>query len=222
MSDDSFIREVNEEVRQDRYKTLWRQYGAFIVGAVALIILAAAAYVAYDYWSTSRANRSGDEFARALELAEEGNNTEALAVLEELEDSGYGSYPVLARMRAASIQAESGNIDEAVANLDAVMEDSSAPGVIREIARLRAGLLLVDHGSYADVAARVEALTSVGNPMRHTAREALALAAWKEGERDNALTLFGEIADDPEAPADARQRAEMMSELISGSGSESG
>lgn len=222
MSDDSFIREVNEEVRQDRYKALWWQYGLYIIGAVVLVILATAGYVAYEYWSTSRANSSGDAFARALELSDEGNTTEALSVLEELEDTGYGSYPVLARLRAASIQADGGNVDEAIANLDEVINDDSAPDVVREVARLRAGLLLVDHGSYADVAARVEPLTAEGNPMRHTAREALALAAWKEGERENALTLFGEIADDPEAPADVQQRAEMMSELISGSGSESG
>lgn len=222
MSDDSFIREVNEELRQDQFKALWRRYGTMAIVIAALVIVATAGYVAYEYWSTSRANRSGDLFAQALELVEEGNSAEALTTLEELETAGYGSYPVLARLRAASILADNEQIEQAIASLDEVVNDGSAPAVLRDIARLRAGLLLVDHGSYADVATRVESLTADTNPMRHTAREALALAAWKEGNRETALTLFGEITDDPQAPTDIRQRAEMMSDLITGSGSESG
>lgn len=222
MSDDSFIREVNEELRQDQFKALWQRYGVFVIAAVALVVLATAGYVGYEQWTMARANRSGDVFARALTLAAEGNSEDALAAFTELEASGYGAYPMLARLRAATTLAQAEKFEEAIAKFDAVAGDSAAPGAIRDIARLRAGLLLVDHGSYADVAARVEPLTAEGNAMRHTAREALALAAWKDGNRENALALFGQIVDDPQAPAGTRQRAEMMSELIAGSGGESG
>lgn len=222
MSNDSFIREVNEELRQDQLRSLWRRFGPFIIAAAVLVVLATAAYVGYERWTISRANRSGDAFGRALELAEQGNHEEALGALEELESSGYGAYPLLARLRAATTLAQDGQVEEAIAKLDAVAEDGSAPGAIRDIARLRAALLLVDRGSYEDVASRVEPLTADSNPMRHTAREALALAAWKEGDRENAMALFGQIIDDPQAPAGTRQRAEMMSELIAGSGGESG
>jgi len=216
MSDDSFIREVNEELRQDQMKALGRRYGPIAIGVAVLVVLGTAAWVAYDHWSTSRANASGDRFAQALELAGEGNSQEALKILEELESSGSGAYPILARLRAATTLAESGDTDGAIARFDEVANDSSVPEAIRDMARLRAALLLVDHGSYADVAARVEALSADTNPMRHIAREAMALAAWKEGNRDNALSLFGQIADDEQAPAGARQRAQMMMDLISG------
>ncbi|WP_173931011.1 tetratricopeptide repeat protein [Chelativorans sp. Marseille-P2723] len=222
MSDDSFIREVNEELRQDQFKALWRRYGAIIIAAAAFAVLGTGGYVAYEQWTEARANRSGDAFARALELAEQGESEQALQVLEELQETGYGAYPVLARLRAATTLAESGNPEEAVAMFDAVANDSSVIGPLRDIARLRAALLLVDHGSYADVAARAEALTGESHDMRHTAREALALAAWKEGNRENALALFSQVADDPQAPPGARQRAEMMSELITASDAESG
>jgi hypothetical protein len=222
MSDDSFIREVNEELRQDQMKALGRRYGPIAIAVAALAVLGTAGYVAYDHWTTSRANTSGDAFARALELAGEGNSEEALVTLSELESSGYGAYPMLARLRAATTLADSGDAAGAIERFDQVANDRSAPAAIRDIARLRAALLLVDHGTYADVAARVEALTAEGNPMRHTAREALALSAWKEGNRENALALFGQILDDTQAPAGARQRAEMMSDLIAGSGGEPG
>ena len=127
---------------------------------------------------------------------------------------------MLANLREATLLADSGKPAEAIAAFDAVANDGSAHRALREMARLRAGLLLIDHGSYSDVAARVEQLTAETNPVRHSAREILALSAWKEGNRDTALSLFNQILDDGEAPAGVRQRAEMMSELISASGSD--
>jgi hypothetical protein len=218
MSDDSFIREVNEELRQDQAKALWKRFGPMVIGAAVLIVVATAAWVGYEYWTQSRANASGDRFSAALELAADGQHDQALAALEELEAEGYGAYPILARLRSATVLAEKGELEVAVSEFDAVAADGSVPEAIRDMARLRAGYILVDSGSYEDVASRVEPLTSDASNLRHAAREALALAAWKEGRSADALTLFQQILDDDSAPRNTRQRAEIMVELIRGSG----
>lgn len=221
MSDDSFFREVDQELRQDQAKALWDRYGTVAIAAAVAIVLATAAWVAWDYWSQSRADASGDAYLHALELARDGKTDEARAALAALETGGYGAYPVLARMRSATLLAEAGDPAGAVAGFDSVAADGAIPSALREMARLRAGLLLVDHGSYADVASRVETLTVETSPLRHAAREALGLAAWKEGRQADAARLFEEIAGDDGAPQNARQRATLMSELIRGSGAAS-
>lgn len=218
MSDDSFIREVNEELRQDQARALWDRYGAILIGIAVAIVLATASYVAWDYWNRSRANKSGDDFSQALALANQGKADEALAAMQALEKDGYGAYPLLARMRAATLLIERGDFSGAVAAFDAVANDGSIPASIRDIARLRAGLVLVDHGTYADVSRRVELLATDTNPMRHLAREALGLSAWKEGRMTDAQKLFEQISSDGQAPRNARERAALMTELITSSG----
>jgi len=221
MSDDSFFREVDQELRQDQAKALWDRYGTAIIAAAVAVVLATAAWVGWDYWSQSRADASGDAYLQALELARDGRTEEAKAALAALEADGYGAYPVLARMRSATLLAEAGDHAGAVAGFDSVAADSAIPPSLREMARLRAGLLLVDHGGYADVASRVETLTAETNPLRHSAREVLALAAWKEGRMADAATLYDQIVNDEGAPQNLRQRATLMSELIRGSGTSS-
>jgi hypothetical protein len=218
MSDDSFIREVNEELRTDTAKALWDRYGAYLVGIAIVLVLGTGIWVAWDYWTQSRANASGDQFSQALDHAKEGRTDEALAVLQGLETDGYGSYPQLARLRRATVLAQQDKHAEAVAEFDAVVADSSVPEPVRDMARLRAGYILVDTGSYADVSSRVEALTTETNALRHSAREALGLAAWKEGRLADALTLFEQIASDVGAPRNARERSTLMAELIRGGG----
>jgi len=218
MSDDSFIREVNEEIRQDQARAIWERFGPILIGAAVLVVLGTAAFVGWEYWTTNRANASGDRFSQALTLANEGKSDEAIAALEKLEADGYGAYPLLARMRAATVLAEKGDAAGAVKEFDAVAADGSIPASLRDMARLRAALLLVDSGSHADVAARVEPLTAESNALRHSAREALGLAAWKEGKSADALTLFDQIAADAAAPRNSRERATLMTELIRGAG----
>lgn len=218
MSDDSFIREVNEEMRQDQAKALWDRFGPVAIVLAVVVVLATAAWVAWDYWTTSRANASGDRYSQALVLAGQDKPDEALAALEALQADGYGAYPVLARMRAATVLDAKGDRAAAVAAFDAVAADGGVDAPVRDMARLRAGLILVDSGSYADVSSRVEALAADTNPLRHSAREALGLAAWKEGRSADALTLFEQISADELAPRNLRERATLMSELIRGSG----
>lgn len=216
--DDTFIREVNEEIRKEQAKAIWDRYGPILIGLALLVVLATSAYVGYRYWDESRANTSGDAYSQALRLANEGKEDDALTALADIEKSGYGAYPVLARMRSATVKADKGDVAAAVSELDAVAADGSIPQSLRDMARLRAALLLVDTGSYADVSSRVEALAVDSNALRHSAREALGLSAWKEGKAADALKLFEQIVADQAAPQNVRQRATLMSELIRGSG----
>ncbi|MBC2884519.1 tetratricopeptide repeat protein [Ochrobactrum sp. CM-21-5] len=218
MADDSFIREVNEELRSEQMKTFWRSFAPFIFGGAIAIVLGTAGWVGYQHWVDSRASASGDKFLAALDLASAGKNDEALAALDDLEKTGYGSYPVLARLRAASVIADKGDAAGAVKAFDDVAADNAVPQPMRDVARLRAGYILVDSGSYDDVAKRVETLSADGNPMRNSAREALGLAAWKAERYDDAAKLFKQIADDGLAQANIRQRANTMLELMRSAG----
>jgi hypothetical protein len=47
MSDDSFIREVNEEIRREQAQALWDRFGPALLGIAILIVLGTAAVVGY-------------------------------------------------------------------------------------------------------------------------------------------------------------------------------
>jgi hypothetical protein len=215
MADDSFFREVNEDVRSERLRSFWSRFGWMIITAVIVIIAATAAWGGYTYWRTQQASQAGDAFLEALTHAREGRTEEALAALSALEADGFGSYPVLARMRAATLKAEAGDVDAAVADFRAIGDDTSVPIAIREAARIRAAYLLVDHGSYDDVVAVVNDLAeNDDHAMRHSAREALGLAAWRAEDIETAQGWFDRIASDGQATPASAERAEIMLEVI--------
>ena len=54
--------------------------------------------------------------------------------------------------------------------------------------------------------------------MRHSAREALGLAAWKAGRGADESKLFQQISDDETAPANVRQFADTMLDMLKSTG----
>jgi len=79
---------------------------------------------------------------------------------------------------------------------------------------VRAGTLLIDQGTPAEAAKRLEPLAAADRPFRHTARELLALAAWRSGNAAEAKRWFDLISTDAQTPPGTRSRVEMLMALL--------
>ena len=91
---DSFIREVNEELRSDQVRNAWKRYSRIIIGAAVVIVLGTAGHRLWTHWDSTQASDAGDKFLAALTLADQGKRDEAEAALQALEQDGYGAYGI--------------------------------------------------------------------------------------------------------------------------------
>ncbi|AJY44739.1 tetratricopeptide repeat protein [Martelella endophytica] len=216
--DDSFIREVNEELRSDRMRDAWRRYGRYLIAAAVLLVIGTAGWRGYEYWQSRQAAASGDIFLTALNQINEGNLDAAEKTLDQLKQEGHGAYPVLAQLRAATLLSENGDTAAAISAFSTIGKDRSVPEAIRDAAKLRAGWLMVDDASYDQVSAEVEELSNDGNPFRFSAREILGLTAYRLKDYPRAQDWFEAIANDTEAPRNVLNRAQIMLEVMTADG----
>ena len=211
------FQEVDEEVRREQLKKLWERYGTYAIAACVLIVVGVAAWRGYDWWETKKAAEAGAAFEQAVTLAEAGKHEEAEAAFAKLATGASSGYRVLARLREAAELARGDN-KAAVAAYDEIAADRSVGQVIQDLAAVRAGLLMVDSAPYADMRTRLEPLTGPERAFRHSAREILALSAWKAGDMGAARKWTDAIMSDPQTPAGTRSRTGVLSELIAASG----
>jgi hypothetical protein len=217
-NDDTFIREVNEELRSEQLQTAWKRFRPFIIGLAVLIVVGVAGASLYQWWEARESSASGDRFLTAIKDANDKKADEAEKQFEALVKDGFGSYPVLARMRLATLKAEKGDAKAAIADFLAIGQDGNVPKAMRNVAKIRAAWLMVDASSYDEIAGQIEELAADTSPVRHSARETLGLAAYKAGNYAKARDWMTKIADDNDAPAGARTRARMILSLITASG----
>ncbi len=213
MSD--IIREVDEELRHERYKRLWDRFGIYLIAAALLVVLAVGGWRAWEWYSAREAAKSGDRFEAAMQLSTEGKRFDAEAAFNALAKEGTSGYRLLARFRAAS---EAGKTDpkEGVAAFDAIAADNSVEAAIRDMARIHAGYLLVDTASLPEITSRMQPLVGPALPFRHSANEIIGLVQYRTGDRAAAAKIFAGIMADPEAPPSMRQRMQVLTALVAG------
>lgn len=218
MSDrgDSFLREVDEAVRQERYKKLWDQYGVYALGLAALIVAGVAAYKGWAYWQERQAQAAGAKFSEALTMLDGADATKAKDVLALLAEEGPPGYRVLARFQLAAAEAKAGDIDKAVADYDALASDSSVDEILRGHATLQAAALRLDKADYAEMERRLKDLAEGNSAWRFSARELLGLSAYRLNDMREAEKQFGALVGDQGTPPNLRERADMMLGLIVG------
>jgi hypothetical protein len=205
--------EVDEEVRREQLKKLWDRYSIYIVAGALLIIAAVGGWRGYEYLEGKKAAEAGAAFDKAVELSEQNKHAEAEAAFTSLAANAPPGYRVLARLRAA---AELANRDpQAAAKLyDDISADRSIGAPEQELARVRAAGLLLETTSYPNMLQRLEAATAPGATFRHTARELLALSAWRANDTTAARRWLDLMANDGETPPSLRSRAEALQALL--------
>jgi hypothetical protein len=211
------FQEVNDEVRREQLKKLWERYGNVLIALCVLIIVGVGAWRGYEYWQNKQAGQTGIAFEQAVTLAEAGKHKEADAAFAKIAATGTTGYRVLARLRQAAELAQTDR-KAAVSAYDVIASDKSVGPVIDDLAGIRAGLLLVDTATYPEMRQRLEPLTGSDRTFRYTARELLALSAWKSGDAESARKWTDMLIADPQTPSGTRSRAQILSELIASNG----
>lgn len=217
-SDDSFIREVNEELRSEQIQNVWKRFRPLIIGGAVVIVLGVAGASLWEWWQAKQSSASGDRFIAAVKSASDGKQDDAVKALEALSKDGFGAYPELARLRLATLKAEKGDAKGSIADFLAIGKDAAIPAPVRNAAKLRAAWLMIDNASYEELSSAVEELAAPTSPVRNSAREALGLSAFKAGNYAKAKEWLQLIVDDNDAPAGAKTRARTVLALITASG----
>ena len=205
--------EVDEEVRRDQLKKLWDRYSIYIIALAVLIVAAVGGWRGYQYLEAKKAAEAGAAFDKAVELSEQNKHGEAEAAFAELAARGPAGYRVLARFRVAG---EVANRDpQAAAKMfDDLAADRSVGAELQDLAKVRAAGLLLDALSYPNMLQRLEAAAAPGATYRHSARELLALSAWRANDTTAARQWLEMIANDAETPPGMRSRAEALQALL--------
>lgn len=204
MSDtDSFIDEVNEEVRRDRLYHLLRRYG-WVAALSIVLIVAAAGWTEYrKAQETAQAQALGDAMLAALATDDPAARVDQLAgIAPQSAEAG-----AVLRLMVAAQQVEAGETAAAAATLESLAVDGDVPQIYRQVANFKALTLPDTDMAISDRRQSLEAMARPGNPLRLLATEQLALLDVEQGEAEAAIARYQGILRDAETSSDLQQRA---------------
>lgn len=207
---DSFLREVDEEVRREQLMRLWEKYGTYLVAAVVLLFLGVGVYKWREARQLAFREETGARFEAATRLAAQSKAAEASEAFAAIARDGPPGYRALARLRVAAEHARAGRAAEALTAYEALAGDTGVDDLLRDFAALQAAMLRSDQADWTEMKNRLTPLLDDKRPWHALAREMLGLAALKAGDLQEATKLFEQILGDRGATAGLSRRAQEM------------
>lgn len=208
---ESFIDEVNEELKRDRLFAFMRKYAWLAILLVVLLVGGAA----FNEWRKAQAQADARAFGDAVIAAlDAGENADQVAALGAIAADGDRAG-ILALLRAASML-EGGDRDGAMTALSEVEANNDLPQSYRQIAALKRVII---GGDAIDLSERRNVLNGLAQPgqaFRPLALEQLALLALESGDREGALSQAEALLDEPEISDGLRRRVSQLILVLGG------
>jgi len=216
---DSFIDEVNEELKRDRLFALMRRYGWIAVLLVILIV----GFAAWTEWTRSqaeaRAQALGDAIVEALEEPDPGIRRASLQMLAEAEAQtgrGAGERVAMLHLLLAADSVERGEPETALPALQQVAENPALPASYRQLAQLKRTILGAATLTVEERQAVLTGLAAPGQAFRPLALEQLALLSLEAGDREGARAQLEALLSEPDLTADLRRRVTQLIVVLGG------
>jgi hypothetical protein len=210
------FREVEEDVRRERFEKLWKVYGNYAIAALVLLFAGIGAWQFWQRHDLQEREKFSDSFLAAQRISNPQAAASTFADLARTAPRGYGA---LTRLSQAGAMFASGQRDGAIELYKQIAKDDNGP--IGSVARLRAAWGMAESASRPELAELLKPLDQPGNAWRSNAREVLAYADYRAMDTKGALAKFSELALAPETPDGLRSRARAMADFLKNGGAAS-
>jgi hypothetical protein len=204
---ETFVKEVDENLRRDRIRDFFRENIAWLIGALVLFLAASGGIIWYQQHRVQRAEGHVEELAQIYKNISVGNTAKVPQQLDDLSQSSSKAVRATALFTRAAFAVQQNDSKLAIATFKKISDDSSLPDAYRNAALIRQTALEFDQLQPQQVIARLEPLAKAGNLWFGSAGEMTALALIKQGKKQEAGQLFAAIARDKNAPESIRNRS---------------
>lgn len=206
------FREVEEDVRRERFEKIWKQYGDYIIAGVAAIVIGAAGYKLWTRYEDQQRFSAAKTFMVAQQAADAGQSAQASAMFAKLAKSGPGGYSTVAKLAQANTLLMSHKNNDAVALYKSIAEKDSAG--LGNVARMRAAWAQVETAPRSELETLLAPLTLQTSGWRFMAREVLAYSDYHASSIQQAGREYQALASDSGASQALRGRANAMAIFI--------
>ena len=204
---ETFLREVDENLRRDQARDFARKYAKWLIAAVVLFLAASGGWIYWQYYQRQQSGREVEQLAELYNKISAGNLTGAPQKLDELSTSRFPAVRASALFTRAAVAIEQNDMKLAAQKFREAAEDEDLPKPYRDAALIRQTALEFDTLKPADVISRLQPLAKPGEPWFGSAGEMTALALIKQGNKQAAGRLYVALAKDQTVPDSIRSRA---------------
>lgn len=210
VDNESFYREVDEELRRDQMRSWWDRYGKLAILGVVLLLAAIGGYIWWQNQQEQKAGERGETLIAAFEDVSSGNKAAAQEKLDRLAEADSPGYRAAALITKADLAIEANDLDAAARLFQQIADDEDFAAPYRELATVRMTALQFDKLPPQAVVDRLKSLAVPESAWFGSAGEMVAISYLKLDKPQDAARIFAQLAKDRKVPQSIQARAVQM------------
>ena len=198
----NIFREVDEDIRKERYINLFRKYGVYVI---AIIVIIVGTVAGIQFYSGYQVNKNEMLFAEYINIIE--NNSDD--TLEKLSDSGETSNIFLNGMyllKRSDLLVASGQIDQATLLLSEAIENNTLNKIHNDVAIYKLLMINIETLSIEEIKSYQNKLISEVDAF-YLIEELIAIKFLIEGQKEDAIKKFSELSANNSVPIEIKNRS---------------
>jgi len=209
------FQEVDEELREEKYKSIWRKYKYYVIGGVILFVLAIAANAFWKDYNLKEINDRSERFFTALEMAQE-DKVNAITLLEEFasKEEKNAKYNVLiARFSEAAIRRSEKDFNGALVIYES-LANNNISDFYADYAKLSSVEMLIALNNKKEARLILDNLINNSSDLKYIAMEYLGYIEIDEGNFSKARTIFINIAEEASSSVNMKNRSREVLSIL--------
>jgi len=206
----NIFREVDEDIRKERYINLFRKYGVYVIAIIFIIV---GTLAGIQFYSGYQVNKNEMLFAEYINIIE--NNSDD--TLEKLSDSGETSNIFLNGMyllKRSDLLVASGQIDQATLLLSEAIENNALNKIHNDVAIYKLLMINIETLSIEEIKSYQNKLISEVDAFYLT-EELIAIKFLIEGQKEDAIKKFSELSTNNSVPIEIKNRSAVFIKIAS-------
>ena len=212
--DETFMREVDENLRRDQVRDVFKSYGKWMILAVVLFLCVSGGLIWWNQHQAQLSEGQVEQLAQTYKDIGSGDLSKAPQQLDDLSNNSSKAVRASAQFARAAVAIQQGNTKVATSIYKAIASDGAMPAPYRDAALVRQTSLEFDQLQPQEIVSRLADLAKPGEPWFGTAGEMTALALLKQGKQQEAGQLFAAISKDSGVPQSIRARTAQIAATL--------
>ena len=209
------FQEVDEELREEKYKSIWRKFRYYLIGGLILFILGIAVNAFWKDYNLKEINERSERFFTAIEMAQE-DKVNAITLLEEFanqEEKNSEYNALIARFTEAAIRRSEKDFNGALVIYQS-LEENNISNFYEDYAKLSSVEMLIALNNKKDAKLILDDLISNTSDLKYIAMEYMGYLEIDEGNFSKAQTIFTNIADDALSSVNMKNRSREVLSIL--------
>ena len=209
----NIFNEVDEDIRKERYQSLWNKYGKYLVGSIILIIVVFSLSQFLKSKNISDNKEILDLYFSAAEKIEKNQIDFANQELDAIYIQKNKTLAAFSGFKLADNFLKNNRENEALSTLEIIFNDTSLESIYRELALYKYILINFENIQINKIEALMQISGSSKNLLDPYFQEIIGIKYLTLGDKNEASTIFTSLSLDNDIPFDLKIRLDKLIEI---------